>query len=83
MSMRRMRPSASSTRLFFHLYRIERDDVDYIMETFPIVKRKDIAAHGEYRTKRLILEIYDQMAEAQRTGTPYRSAIDVDLEVSL
>ena len=32
------------------------------METFPIVKRKDEAAHGEYRTKRVILEMYDQMA---------------------
>ena len=27
------------------------------METFPIVKRKDMARHGEYRTKRVILEI--------------------------
>ncbi len=50
--------------LYFHLYSIARDDVDYIMETFPIVKRKDIAAHGEYRTKRVILEMYDQMAES-------------------
>ena len=48
--------------LYFHLYGIERADVDYIMETFPIVKRKDEAAHGEYRTKRVILEFYDQMA---------------------
>jgi hypothetical protein len=30
--------------LYFHLYGISRADVDYIMETFPIVKRKDIAA---------------------------------------
>ena len=34
------------------------------MDTFPIVKRKDEAAHGEYRTKRVILEIYDAMHEA-------------------
>lgn len=61
---------------FFHLYGIERDDVDYIMETFPIVKRKDIAEHGEYRTKRVILEIYDAMAEAERTGVPYASPFD-------
>lgn len=61
---------------FFHLYGIERDDVDYIMETFPIVKRKDIAAHGEYRTKRMILEIYDAMAHAQATGIPYASPFD-------
>ncbi|MCL4732923.1 N-6 DNA methylase [Patescibacteria group bacterium] len=54
--------------LYFHLYGIARDDVDYIMETFPIVKRKDIAAtatddfEGEYITKRVILEMYDQLA---------------------
>jgi hypothetical protein len=34
------------------------------MGTFPIVKRKDEAAHGEYRTKRVILEIYDAMQQA-------------------
>ncbi|MCE2471345.1 MAG: restriction endonuclease [Anaerolineae bacterium] len=48
--------------LYFRLYGIERADVDYIMDTFPIVKRKDKAAQGEYRTKRVILELYDQMA---------------------
>ena len=30
----------------FHLYEIPREDVAYIMETFPIVKRKDIAHTG-------------------------------------
>jgi hypothetical protein len=61
---------------YFHLYGIKRDDADYIMETFPIVKRRDKAAFGEYRTKRLILEIYDAMAEAVRTGKPYQTALD-------
>jgi hypothetical protein len=61
---------------FFHLYGIERDDVDYIMETFPIVKRKDIGRHGSFRTKELILQIYDAMAEAERTGRPYETILD-------
>ncbi|WP_199847832.1 hypothetical protein [Streptomyces dysideae] len=61
---------------FFHLYGLDRDDVDYVMETFPIIKREDIAAHGTYRTKDLILDIYDRMAEAQRTGTPYQTLLD-------
>lgn len=61
---------------YFHLYGIERDDVDYILETFPIVKRKDEQKCGEYRTKRVILEIYDAMAEAMRTGEPYRTRLD-------
>ncbi|MET7635715.1 DNA methyltransferase [Streptomyces sp. NPDC005078] len=50
--------------LFFHLYGIDRDDVDYILETFPIVKRKDEAKYGSYRTKELILDLYDRMAAA-------------------
>lgn len=61
---------------YFHLYGITRDDVDYIMDTFPIVKRKDETAHGEYRTKRVILEMYDEMAEAMQSGTPYQTRLD-------
>jgi hypothetical protein len=61
---------------FFHLYGISRDDTDYIMESFPIVRKNDEKAHGEYRTKRVILEIYDSMAEAIRTGKPYQTRLD-------
>jgi hypothetical protein len=60
---------------YFHLYGIEQDDVDYIMGTFPIVKRKDEEKCGEYRTKRVILEIYDAMAEATQTGQPYETIL--------
>lgn len=61
---------------YFHLYGITRDDVDYVMETFPIVKRKDEKKHGEYRTKRVILEIYDEMAEAMRSGEAYQTRLN-------
>jgi hypothetical protein len=52
-----------------------RDAVDYIMDTFPIVKRKDEAAYGSYRTKEMILSIYDEMQEAIRTGGEYRTRL--------
>lgn len=61
---------------FFHLYGVIRKDTDYILDTFPIVKRKDEAKFGEYRTKRLILDVYDRMAEATVTGEPYRTILD-------
>ena len=33
--------------------------------------------HGEYRTKRVILEIYDALADARwRTGVPYQTRLD-------
>jgi hypothetical protein len=31
---------------------------------------------GGYRTKRVILEIYDEMAEAMRTWIPYKTRLD-------
>ena len=54
----------------------QRDAVSYIMDTFPIVKRKDEAKHGHYRTKETILEIYDALAESMRTGQPYQTRLD-------
>jgi hypothetical protein len=54
-----------------------RDAAAYIMDTFPIVRRKDEAKYdGDYRTKRVILEIYDAMQEAIRTGEPYQTRLD-------
>ncbi|MFH1219113.1 MAG: N-6 DNA methylase [Candidatus Eisenbacteria bacterium] len=54
-----------------------RDAVAYIMNTFPIVRRKDEEKYnGDYRTKRVILDIYDGMAEAIRTGKPYQTHLD-------
>ena len=61
---------------FFHLYGLSRKDTDYVMDTFPIVRRNDEKAHGEYRTKRVVLEIYDAMADAMRNGKTYRTRLD-------
>lgn len=54
-----------------------RDAVAYIMDTFPIVHRRDEEKYdGDYRTKRVILEIYDEMAAAIRTGASYQTRLD-------
>jgi hypothetical protein len=50
------------------LFPTPRAAVEYILEQFPIVRRRDEERFGEYRTKRVILEIYDQMLEAMRSG---------------
>ena len=40
--------------LYFHLYGIKREDAEYILSTFPIVRRQDEAAFNRYRTRDLI-----------------------------
>ena len=62
---RRAQLRAQLDAIYFHLYGIERADVEYIMSTFPIVERKDLAAHGAYRTRDLILGYYDAYATAR------------------
>ncbi|WP_457786192.1 Eco57I restriction-modification methylase domain-containing protein [[Kitasatospora] papulosa] len=53
--------------LFFRLYGITRDDTAYILDTFNVTRDNDVKAHGEYRTKNLILAEYDRMAAAGLT----------------
>ncbi|MFE6284263.1 Eco57I restriction-modification methylase domain-containing protein [Streptomyces sp. NPDC057877] len=61
---------------FFHLYGLARDDAEYVMDTFSRLKSDEEAAHGGYRTKNLILDIYDRMGEARATGGEYRTVLD-------
>ena len=52
-----------------------RDAVDYVMDTFPIVRKNDEKAYGSYRTKEEILRVYDAMQECLRAGTAYKSPL--------
>ena len=60
---------------FFHLYGISREDAAYILDTFPVIARSEAREHGEYRTKRVVLEIYDALAAAAAKGIPYDSPL--------
>lgn len=46
------------------------------MESFDALRRREERHVGEFRTKRLILERYDGMAEAAQTGTEYQTVLD-------
>ena len=41
--------------LYFHLYGLSREDAEYVMDTFPIVRREDEKEFGTYRTKEIVL----------------------------
>ena len=48
--------------LYFHLYGLTREDAAYVLDTFPIVRREDVAAFGRYRTRELILAYMNALA---------------------
>ena len=41
--------------LYFLLYGLSRDDADYVLSTFPIVRKDDEKRFGAYRTRDLVL----------------------------
>ena len=45
-------------------------------ETFRVLKNKEIKAHGEYRTRRLVLEAWGRMQTSIDTGTEYVPMVD-------
>lgn len=53
-----------------------RDAVAYIMDTTPLVRRKDEARQGDYRTRGVLLAIYDAMHETIGTGYPCQAGLD-------
>ncbi|WP_431952840.1 Eco57I restriction-modification methylase domain-containing protein [Actinacidiphila sp. bgisy167] len=60
----------------FHVYGLSRADVEYVMDAFPTVRKREEALQGTYRTKNLILEIYDRMDIARAAGDEYRTVLD-------
>jgi len=44
-----------------HLYGLNREEFAYILDTFPVLKRKEEQAFGEYMSKRKCLEEYDRI----------------------
>jgi hypothetical protein len=48
--------------LYFHLYGMSIEDAEYILSTFPIIRRQDEAAHGSFLTRDLIIHHMNALA---------------------
>jgi hypothetical protein len=60
---RRDRIRAQLDALFARLYGLDEDDLAYLLDTFPVVKKEDKKEFGEYRTKKLVLENFHQLED--------------------
>jgi hypothetical protein len=75
---RRAQLRAKLDAYYAHLYGLTRDELRYILdpqdfygpdfpgETFRVLKEKEEKLYGEYRTRRLVLEAFDKLAESPR-----------------
>lgn len=87
-SHRREILKAEIDSFYFKKFNLLREEIEYMLdpkekfgedfpsETFRIMKEREIVKYGEYRTKRLIMEIYDEMVECEKLGRQYQTKLD-------
>ena len=49
--------------IFAHLYKLNKNDLNYILDTFNVLKRKEIEEFNEFKTKRLVLDAFDKFSK--------------------
>lgn len=62
---------------FLHIYGLNRDEAEHVLDSFPVVRRYEERDFGEYRTRRLVFEAYDRMTGAiAKGGTGWKPLAD-------
>ena len=56
----RAQTRAELDALIAHLYGLTREEFSYILDTFPVLRRKELAAFGEFQSKRKALEEFER-----------------------
>lgn len=49
---------------FLHVYGLTRPEAEHVLDSFFVVRKYEERDHGEFRTRRLVLDAYDRMAAA-------------------
>jgi len=53
---------------FLHIYGLDRVEAEHVLDSFFVTRKYEEKDLGEFRTKRLVLDAYDRMAEAIADG---------------
>jgi hypothetical protein len=58
-----------------HLYELNRTQAEWLIDSFTVLRDYEEEDHGEFRTKRVVLEIYDQISVAKQAGRAYQTRL--------
>lgn len=72
---RRQILQAEIDAVILHLYGLKKEQSEWILDSFTVLRKYEEREHGEFRTKRLVLDAYDAMAKAKAAGTAYVSPL--------
>jgi hypothetical protein len=58
-----------------HFYGLDREQAEWVLDSFTVLRKYEERDHGEFRTKRLVLAGYDAMAKAKASGAVYQTPL--------
>jgi len=58
-SERRFQLKAEIDAFYAHMFKLNRCELEFILESFPLIKKSDVKNYGEYKTKKVILKLFD------------------------
>jgi hypothetical protein len=73
---RRSYIDAELNACFFHLYGLDVRETEYMLDTFVGLSKFEKKTYGEFRTKRLIVDRFNEMARCVASREVYRSVLD-------
>ncbi|MFZ1991299.1 MAG: hypothetical protein WAW96_16190, partial [Alphaproteobacteria bacterium] len=73
---RRVLLQAEIDAAVLHLYALNRSQAEWLLDSFKVLQKYEERDVGEYRTKRVVLEIYDEIAAAKQTGRVYKTRLN-------
>ena len=62
--------------VIMHLYNLDLEQVEWILDSFDTLCRFEEKELGEFRTKRLVLQEYDRISNAKESGIVYQSTLN-------
>lgn len=73
---RRVLLQAEIDAAILHLYGLSKVQAEWLLDSFTVLHKYEERDHNEFRTKRIVLEIYDEMSAAKLAGRAYQTRLN-------
>ena len=65
------------------VFGFDRAQLEYVLDSFEKLCAREVAEHGRFRTRQLVLERFDAIERARTSGARYRPICSPELGASL
>ncbi|WP_376704203.1 N-6 DNA methylase [Mesorhizobium sp. ISC25] len=73
---RRILLQAEIDAAVLHLYGLSKNQAEWLLDSFTVLRKYEERDHNEFRTKRVVIEMYDEMAAAKLAGRAYQTLLN-------